>query len=347
MMLHALIASSLFWALTAADARAAPPKSYALLVVSSEPGETRDDLAQSVRHALMAAGISIVVIPPARPDCGQGCAHLKIANVGSGRFTMELRQGAYLRREPVEVPPSASRFDVIHALAVQAELLLADLPRPRMPRAAQEKTAAQSVVAIAPESAALDGPAAPPSTSCPAPTGTGVAIIDSPSVDRRPSFEPAISSPDRLGLDVGATMLKAVGPNIFAGISLGLRLAISDTWDTRLGVTLFDANRSTSADGTKHWRRPLVFWASTTVGVTRNRNVRLGLGPELVSLVDNLEPGELSPGARAQLELRYPLRKLTLRSLLHASLHPFDQQGEVGFTRWSFGAELGMEFGIL
>jgi len=346
-MLHALIASSLFWAPTAADSRAAAPRSYALLVVSSEPGEARDDLAQSVRHALMAVGISIVVIPAARPDCGQGCAHLKIANAGSGRFTMELRQGAYLRREPVEVPPSASRFDVIHALAVQAEMLLADLPRPRMPRVPREKTAAQSVVAVAPASAPFDGPAAPPSASCPVPTGTDVAVIDSASVARRPSSEPAIPSPDRLGLDVGATMLKAAGPNVFAGLSLGLRLAISDAWDTRLGVTLFDADRSTAADGTTHWRRPLVFWASTTVGVTRNRDVRLGLGTELVSLVDNLEPGELSPGARAQLEFRYPLRKLALRSLLHASLHPFDQQVEGAFPRWSFGAELGMEFGIL
>jgi hypothetical protein len=347
MMLHALFASSLFWALTAADSRATPPQSYTLLVVSSEPREARDDIAQSVRHALMAAGISIVVFPPARPDCGQGCAHLKIATAGSGRFTMELRQGAYLRREPVEVPPSASRFDVIHAVVVQAELLLADLPRRRMPRTGQEKTAAQSVVAVGPVPAALEGPAASLSASPPAATGTDVAVTDSPSVARRPSSEPASPSPDRLGLDVGATMLKAVGPDVFAGISLGLRLAISDAWDTRLGVTLFDANRSTDADGTKHWRRPLVFWASTTVGVTRNQNVRLGLGPELVSLVDNLEPGELSPGARAQLELRYPLRKVTLRSLLHASLHPFDEQNESGFPMWSFGAELGMEFGIL
>jgi hypothetical protein len=346
MMLHAFFASSLFWALTAADSRATPPRSYALLVVSSEPGEVRDDLAQSVRHALMAAGFSIGVFPPARPDCGQGCAHLKIATAGSGRFMMELRQGAYLRREPVEVPPSASRFDVTHALVVQAELLLADLPRPRMQRTRQEKTAAQSVVAVGPLPAALDRPAAPPSASRPAPTGMEATVIDSPSVARQPSPVQAIPSADWLGLDVGATMLMAGGTDVFAGISLGLRLAISDAWDTGIGATLFDASRSTAADGTKHWRRPLVFWASTTVGVTRNRDVRLGLGPELVSLVDNLEPGELSPGARAQLEFRYPLRRLTLRSLLHASLHPFEQV-ESGFPMWSFGAELGMEFGIL
>jgi len=33
-------------------------------------------------------------------------------------------------------------------------------------------------------------------------------------------------------------------------------------------------------------------------------------------------------------------------SLLHAYLHPFEQV-ESGFPLWSFGAELGMEFGIL
>jgi hypothetical protein len=336
---------------------------------ATEPRE-RDDvgLTNALIAALGDAGVQAIRAHGDPETCRARCLQVAVHRADPTRFIVDVRVHAVSRRLTVQLDPTAPRFDQIHALAIEVELL-AERARARKPRpvpTAMVDTAAGGAEVGAKVEAADDAedppaetrtgdpndqpdaahaakpPVAPPS----APSATVETIQHTPTPAPRPAD---------LALNVAATVLAGTSGDPFMhGFSIGLRLRFTDQIDARLGAALLKPQNEHQGGVSFHRDiMPLhLVVESETPGVP---NLHVGLGVEaFVIEIEQNDRNFLSVGAVGRIEYRYAIRSFALLSSLQAGFHPDDwstvKEGSgplFAFSRWTLSVALGLEFNIL
>ncbi len=351
---------------------ATPANSYLEVSARDPAGEDCPALAASVARALVATSATVVVGPGAQEHCGNRCVRLTVSEQEPGRFRIEARQAAHFASSLLEIPESATALERSRAIAVQARLLI-DWPTPPEPVRTQVVQVAAAATPPPPATvSAAPAPAAAPTVPAEAaplaaePTRTPVAPISQGSVEVVPEVPLAMQAEAQgpaasaLSLDVALTVLGGRDTDFVSwGSTLRLRGALAWGLEVQLAAALLDSTKGVDAIGRFRQRpRPLlvgVAWSTPFVP-----DLKLGLGAEFVSIdLDRFRDPDAdsrtdwSPGAVTSVEYRRQFWRFSVLGQLYAALHPRAAREQLGggamllYPTWTFGAMVGMGFGLL
>jgi hypothetical protein len=352
-----LLAALLAGAPPAASAR---PRVDLRVSATDAGGATDVGLADALARTMAEAGLT--ASPAHRSgDCDE-CVHVSVRKVDGHEFVVEVRTLRDVARVPVRVGPTASSFDQVNALAIEAELLAQRMRPVRRKQVPKAVIAAAVQPVPAPSSPAEGSPEAgerPPRVSpflessiavAPAPAGP---LVASPVLQAQAPVPP---SEQRLALNVAATVLSdTVGGLRGFGPTIGLRLRATRRLDVRASAGLLHDEHNVAQGGAK--LDVLPFAAGAAVAIPRVPSLSLGAGVEAL-LVAGARDGREAPrywsfGQILRLEHRYAVRSFALLSSLQVALHPasWNTAGNntepfVKLSPWTIGASLGLEFTI-
>jgi hypothetical protein len=354
-LLAALLASS--------PPSAARPRADIRVTVTDVAGAADVVLADALARTLAEAGLT--ASPAHRPsgDCGDECVHVSVRKLAEHGFLVEVRARREVARAPVRLAATASSFDQVHALAIEAELLTERVTPPRRKQGPKTTLIASAQPAPASSPAgdvATDAPAPPLSPTSPA---VDSSSADTPTMLAAPGAvsaaleqaQPRVAPADeRWALNVAGMVLTDTAGDLFMrGVTLGLRLRVTRRLDASAFFTGMKAqNVVHRGDAYQLDMFPLALAAAVDIpGVP---TLRVGGGVEGL-LVGGERSGQKPPqywsiGPIARLEHRYAVRAFALMSSLQLALHPtsWNTAGNGGplvtVPQWTVGASVGLEF---
>ncbi len=365
LLLAALLASSppAASAMTRADIRVA---------VTDEGGAADVGLADALARTLAEAGLTASPAHRRSGDCGDECVYVSVRKLPERGFVVEVRARREVARAPVRLLPSASPFDQVHALAIEAELLAERVRPPRRKQApktvitsaqpAPAPTPAEDVATATDERPALMSPdlyssRAEISTSDGAIAARPTAFVAPGAVSASlEQAQPQVAPADeRLALNVAGMVLADPAGDLFMhGATLGIRLRVTRRVDVSAFFTGMAAQKVVR-QGEAYQLDMFPLALAAAVEIPSLPSLRLGGGVE--GLVISAERSGLdarwqywSIGPIARLEHRYAIRTFALMSSLQVALHPTswttaDSAGPlVTIPPWTVGAALGLEF---
>jgi hypothetical protein len=339
---------------------------------ATEARESQDvALTNALIEALGDASMHAVRANDPAEACPARCLQVAVHRADPTRFIVDVRVHAARRRITVRLDPAAPRFDQIHALAIEVELL-AERARARKPRPAPTALAnsATGGAAVGAKVEAADDAEEPPAeTRTGKPDDQPASALaaqppvappsgPSPTVETIQHTPVAAPRPADLALNVAATVLAGTSGDLFMhGFSIGLRLRFTDRIDARLGAALLKPQNDHQG-GVSFHREIMPLHLLVESETPRVPNLHVGLGVEAFVIEgeqnDRSVSNFLSVGAVGRIEYRYAIRSFALLSSLQAGFHP-DAWSNVKegsgplfeFSRWTLSAALGLEFNIL
>ncbi len=339
-MIAALIATLVL--LAAADVGGEPRRApvEVTMVDASGPRDPVDP--ESVARALADVG-ELVVAGGSRQSCDQRCVRVAVRSLGDDRYLIETRGRARVLRSPLQLSPTASRFDRAHALAIEIELLVTrarDARATRRPAGAKlaatlddRRSAIAAAAPPAPDDAATDGAD---------PTAAVEPEADEPRAERAPVTAPppptvpslavaGVAPPpaparEHLALSVAATVLTGLSSGMFQrGLALGIRVPFNHWLDVRAGGSLLRPEGRT-VDGVKLHRELLPLDVLATVALPGIPGARSAVGLDARFITGEKAgvdaPEAWSLGISAGLEYRRTVRSLLLTSSVLGYYHP-------------------------
>ncbi len=346
----------------APPAAAARPPADIRVTVTDVGGATDAGLADALARTLAEAGLTASPAHRRSDDCADECVYVSVRKLEDRGFLVEARARRAVARMPVTLGPTASSFDQVHALAIEAELLAERVRPPRRRPAPKAQMAAQPAPAPSPPAnVATDADERPPRMSPYLRSSTAGMTTAAAAASPAPALQtqappPVAPTEERLALNVASMILSDTAGDLFMkGATIGLRLRLTHRLDARASVSLLHAENIDAQAGAKLDILPLALAAAVEVpGIP---SLRLGGGVEglVVGGGDStgLEPPWYwSIGLMSRLEHRYAIRSFALMSSLQVALHPksWNTAGNAGplvtVPPWTVAASLGLEFRI-
>jgi hypothetical protein len=350
------------WLASTPPAAATRARADLRVAVTDADGAADVALADALARTLAEAGWT--ASPAHRGECGDECVHVSVRKLDGHEFLIEVRAGREVERVPVRVAPSASSFDQVNALAIEAELLAARVRPPRRkqaPRAviaaAQPASAPPLPEEVDPEEVAPDADERPPRMSPYLHSASAVVPAAAAVPDAGPVLQaqvPVAPGEERLALNVAAMVLSDTAGNLFMhGPALGLRLRVTHRVDARVSISFLN-EQDFNYQGSTYQLGMLPLALAAAVEIPGVPALRVGGGAEGL-LIHSERSGEEAPlhwsiGPIARLEHRYAIRTFALMSSLQVALHPrsWNTAGNAGplvtIPQWTLGASLGLEF---
>jgi len=353
-VLAALLASS--------PPAAARPRADIRVTVTDVGGAADVGLADALARTLAEAGLT--ASPAHRPsgDCGDECVQVSVRKLDEHGFLVEVRARREVARAPVRLAPTASSFDQVHALAIEAELLTERVRPPRRKHGPKTMSAsAQPAPAPSPpEDVATDADEPPPPPMSPdlhfssAYTPTTAAAPGAVSAVLEQAQPRVVPADERLALNVAGMVLTDTAGELFMrGVTLGLRLRVTRRLDASAFFTGMKA-QNVVRRGDAYQLDMFPFALAAAVEIPGVPTLRVGGGVEGL-LVGGERSGREPPpywsiGPIVRVEHRYAIRTFALMSSLQLALHPasWNTAGNAGplvtVPQWTLGASLGLEF---